>query len=365
MALAIDATSSGSAAAVSSITISHTCTGSNLLLYASCNVTRSANTDTITATYNGVSMTAVVSHDHSLADVLSVRIFRLIAPATGANNIVVSTTGAMNVTAGGISFSGGHQTTPEGTAVSADGVASPATVNASSATGEFVIDSVLWNGNAAQTVGAGQTAFLDASDGAGTPRRGGASSEAGAATVTMSWTSTNTVWNIGAIPVKPAASGTQTDLSFSLTETSSSITLKSGQFNPTVTEIGIVGKTASFAKSLAVTETSSTADMLQTQKTFSMTETSTVTFSSLKAFGQFFLIAATSVVSMLKSAVFNPSVTSIGSVGKTQSVAKNAAVSESSTISVVVTFISGNVTAAAKFLLAGLIRGVAKIGRGN
>lgn len=87
MAIAFDASSTGEQVpGTSPITFSHTCTGSNLVLLV--------GVETITTcsgvTYNGVAMTQLVTTN--VGGVVNY-LFGLVAPATGANNVVVSFTG--------------------------------------------------------------------------------------------------------------------------------------------------------------------------------------------------------------------------------------------------------------------------------
>lgn len=69
-----------------SVTFSHTCTGSNLglLVFVAC---RTGSADLAGATYNGVSMTKEVDVESN--NVCGVQAFSLIAPATGANDVVL------------------------------------------------------------------------------------------------------------------------------------------------------------------------------------------------------------------------------------------------------------------------------------
>lgn len=93
-----------------------------------------------------------------------------------------------------------HQTTPVSASAAADGdSAGPATVNVSSASGQLVVDSV-FVGNASITVGASQSvedATQELDNWGGTDFSSGGSAEAGAGTVTMSWTLGGSApWNI-------------------------------------------------------------------------------------------------------------------------------------------------------------------------
>ena len=110
MAVAFDAVSSQQNAAATSQTISHTCTGANLVLYV---ITGGWDQTgrSITVTYAGTAMTEIAVSDASTGNDKT-WLFRLVAPATGANNIVVTITGGvMHIRTGGISLTGAHQTT--------------------------------------------------------------------------------------------------------------------------------------------------------------------------------------------------------------------------------------------------------------
>jgi hypothetical protein len=93
---------------VTSKTFAHTCTGANLVLLV-CVATESG--DTVTGvTYNGVAMTQLVKKERSPGDGQWVYWYRLVAPATGANNVVVSFSGATNTVGGAVSYTGAKQT---------------------------------------------------------------------------------------------------------------------------------------------------------------------------------------------------------------------------------------------------------------
>lgn len=100
-----DATSSASSASASSLTWSHTCSGSDRILI----VTVGMNADTTcTCTYNGVSMTEIGNAQRSAGGVKTF-LFYLIAPATGTNNIVATLGTATGVAGGAVSYTGTRQ----------------------------------------------------------------------------------------------------------------------------------------------------------------------------------------------------------------------------------------------------------------
>lgn len=202
MAIVFDAPSSAQNSSASSLTFSHTCTGSDRLLFVGASAGHASGTSTVT--YNAVSMTAE-SWDINTGGDQNNSGHYLVAPATTANNIVISFGGTAASIGGGISFTGVDQSTPVGTANTAIGADGTATVDITSATNEVVVDNVNWENNGAGdiTVGADQTSRFDESIAETLGAAG--STEAGAATVTMSWTATADDWLIGGLPLKPAA----------------------------------------------------------------------------------------------------------------------------------------------------------------
>lgn len=107
-----DAASNSNGGNVASITWSHTCTGVNLVLYVG--VHEAYGVDNVSGvTYNGVAMTRV--KDSFVAT--GCYVYRLIAPATGAHDIVVTFSSTLDrgKAVGAVSVTGANQTTPEHT----------------------------------------------------------------------------------------------------------------------------------------------------------------------------------------------------------------------------------------------------------
>jgi large repetitive protein len=200
MAIAFDAATSAQATSASSIGLSHTASGSDRAVFAGVCSEAVSPDATSTVTYGGTSMTEqwdrVVAFAHSSGHTL-------VAPATGAQTVTATLAGSDDMlTLGVISLTGVDQSTPVGTAASADGDSATASVTVTSATGELVVDNVCAY-RATITVGAGQTQRWQQN--VSSVWSGGGSTEAGAASVAMTWTFTAEVWAIGAIPFKPAA----------------------------------------------------------------------------------------------------------------------------------------------------------------
>lgn len=125
MAIAFDNATSGTFGAnVASKTLSHTVnSNSNGILFVGVAMSGAVTTDIVTGiTYNGVSMTKVadgLGHTGNLGDVT---VYYLLAPASGANNVIVSFSpnngGAVQV----ISYTGAKQSgQPDSSAVRSNG----------------------------------------------------------------------------------------------------------------------------------------------------------------------------------------------------------------------------------------------------
>ena len=115
MAIAFDAKTAPSTTAGTPHTFSHTCTGTDRVLYVFGHDTNTAGPTIVTGvTYAGVAMTKVVELDANASfNDRAITMWRLVAPATGANNVVVSAAGANNLRFASSSYTGVDQTTPE------------------------------------------------------------------------------------------------------------------------------------------------------------------------------------------------------------------------------------------------------------
>lgn len=204
MAVVPDNTSTSTAitSLQTSKTWAHTCAGSDRVLRVRLAGYCDSGQQPTAVTYNGVALTKIADSGRSAGGDY-VQIWRLIAPATGANNIV-ATFPASNVGGGAAtSYTGADQTTPDGTPVTATGTSNSPSVTVSTASGEYIDDGVAADSGSAPTVGANQTAVLAVSAN-GESR--GASYQAGADGGVMSWgLSTSTTWAMAAAPVKPVA----------------------------------------------------------------------------------------------------------------------------------------------------------------
>lgn len=182
-------------------------TGSDRLMLAGIAKNTAATIDAFT--YNANALTAISGAD--IGSSPSSALYYYIAPATGPHDLVSDLAGAGGRhSIAGVPMDGVDQTTPAENGTAATGTSSPATVDVTSATGNLVVDLLMWNHS-----GAGGTTTKDASqdividrenyDGA---RSWGMSSEAGDTTVTMSWTGTQvsgSTWVLSAASIKAAA----------------------------------------------------------------------------------------------------------------------------------------------------------------
>jgi len=207
MALAVDSVSTASGSGTGPFSFSHTCSGSDRLLFVA--VSHYHVNNTVSGiTYNSVAMTAVPSGAANNGQFF-VTLYYLIAPASGSNTVSVSVSGGVyDIGIAAISFTGEHQTTPIGTAVTATGSSTTPSATASSATDEIVLDALTIVNSGTLSVGAGQTSRWNAATGNAFIKMAG-STEAGASSTTMSWSnSASQDWAIVTVPVKPLSTST-------------------------------------------------------------------------------------------------------------------------------------------------------------
>lgn len=148
-------------------------------------------TTTLTVTHNGTSMNSVGVATNAAGFGSSVtgkaQIYELIAPATGAQTVQATWSAGGNFGGGtSVSYTGADQTTPSTGVQTSTGTGTGPSVAVTSQTNDMVSDCLCSDGTAGtKTVGAGQTSRANAS---GSGYGGCVSDEAGASSVTMSWT---------------------------------------------------------------------------------------------------------------------------------------------------------------------------------
>jgi len=188
--------SSGTADDVTSLTISHTCTGTNRFL-----IVGITHRTTITGvTYNTVALTQLGST--LTADGKSLDIWSLIAPANGsAHNVVISSSAGIFGHAVALCFTGVHQTTALGAqSAGADGFTSSATATVTGVANGMVVDFVMIEANAPTPDGS-QTQRFNATY----YQYLAASTKVGTGSVAMSWTFTADYNELVAVPILPVA----------------------------------------------------------------------------------------------------------------------------------------------------------------
>lgn len=208
--ITFDAASSGLAISATSVTFSHTVgAGSNVVLYVGCFST--TLTPTLTATYNGVSMgTAKWSSTETTVSSRSTG-FLLVAPASGAHNVVVSASGTLDyLYCVSQSWSGVDQATPNRTPAtfSEDGGNTTVSLSVSNAVSGDVIVDMLAAYSGGVTANAAQTSRGENDAIGGGDFCAGSSSKAATGATTMDWTVTaDGFWTMGAMALIPSSGG--------------------------------------------------------------------------------------------------------------------------------------------------------------
>jgi hypothetical protein len=204
MAIAFDTSSTSTMTSESVETFSHTCTGSNLVLFVHCGGGGN-DASVASVTYNTVSLTQGKRETGSAGGFWA-EVWYLIAPATGAHNVVVTLNTADDVEVAASSYTGVAQTSTFGTWASVGNTAgTDHTLDVSSAVGETVVDFAFLSDETTDlTAGAGQTERYDY---AGT-QRVWSSTEPGATTVTMSWSDGAFRYDQVAVSMRAAAPDT-------------------------------------------------------------------------------------------------------------------------------------------------------------
>src|SRR3990167_9665452 len=110
MAIAFDAaTNGGNVVPGTSLTYSHTCTGSDLLLFVEVRENVAAPTHITGITYNSVALASIATNANGDASEL-ISLWYLAGPATGAHDVVVTAGSSTTFTSAAISYTGCAQT---------------------------------------------------------------------------------------------------------------------------------------------------------------------------------------------------------------------------------------------------------------
>lgn len=216
MALLEDTVSNAEANNVSSVSWSHTCTGSERALFVHGGGWDASGFDISAVTYNAVALTQVGQSALSSGNDRC-EIWRLIAPATGANTIAVTFASAGHFgVIGGYSVTGCDQTTPEGTFASATGSSTTPSVTVSSASDEIVIDALAHDGTnhttTTMTADSGRTeSFNTEVAGPSGEIAAGSRDVSPAGSEAMDWTLDGSAspWAMAGVSIKPASGAPQ------------------------------------------------------------------------------------------------------------------------------------------------------------
>lgn len=149
-------------------------------------------------TWNGVAMTLV----DQLKPDMAASLWYIVNPPTASSTVTITFDGLWQGYGIVASYQDVDQVTPIGTAAKTSGTGSTASLSVTSATGELVVDALGYY-SLVPTVGSGQTQVGNGSN-AGGDRWGAHSYESGAASVTMDWTGSGSVWSIVGVSLKPA-----------------------------------------------------------------------------------------------------------------------------------------------------------------
>src|SRR5438067_2621795 len=189
MAVAFDAVQSTSGLTVSSLTWSHTCTGSNLVLIVDV-ITGNAATSASSVKYNNVSMTSIGKQlTDNQAGGGFVEKYYLINPSTGANNVVVTFSVAQDALIGGsMSFTGASQNSSDYTTVAAFGSSTTSSVVVTAPASTSMVTAATCCGSPVNSSANTQRWLISASSSYGAGCGAGSTAAGTGSNVTMSFT---------------------------------------------------------------------------------------------------------------------------------------------------------------------------------
>lgn len=156
--IAFDSSGGGLTTTLGNLTFSHTCSGTDRILFVGCWGGQSGKTAGITGvTYNGVAMTEILSTVPTGPTVLIQKLFYLVNPSTGTNNVVVTRTGTGIYTWGhSVSYTGASQTgVPDASSVTTNTGTSITGTVTTVADNSWLVGFVTDEGSATLTAGAG------------------------------------------------------------------------------------------------------------------------------------------------------------------------------------------------------------------
>ena len=206
MAIARDTFTNGAFTSGTSHTFSHTCSGTDRFLFV--HAFKNSTSDTITsASYGGVAMTLLHKFSPGVSRYLYV--FYLTNPASGANNVVISSSSSTAIGGNAASYTGVSQTGQPEVSTTAVGTGSPNTTTLTTTTDNSWTVLFTLGNNADPTASTGSTFFGQNSiyGDADVFDSNGAISPAGS--TSMSLTTNNPAFPLGRImaAIAPAGGG--------------------------------------------------------------------------------------------------------------------------------------------------------------
>lgn len=208
-AVAFDASATGGPTTATSITFSHTVSGANREIEVQ---SYTLNDTTTGVTYNSASLTFIDNTTFPGGGRLGARRYALAAPSTGANNVVISTSGSVQIIGHSASYTGVKQTgQPEATG-SNNSTSGTATCAATVATSQAWLTMAEPNG--AGTCTAGASTNVRQTNANGTCFADGGPFGTGSQTLTVTHASSQWATLCGAYAPVAAASAVPIDLLF-------------------------------------------------------------------------------------------------------------------------------------------------------
>lgn len=202
MAVAFDAATNGGTTTGTSLTFSHT-NGSGAERMLLVGFKADTALDLITGvTYNGVAMTLVDKQEP--AGDRWTYLYYLVAPATGANNVVISASASTFIGAAAASYTGVAQVAPEASGkMRSTGATNGASLSVTTITDNAWLAATIANGTGAFTADGNTTSRVNSASGYGMADRGPVTP---AGSTTVGTTAPVAFWQIvGAVLAPPAA----------------------------------------------------------------------------------------------------------------------------------------------------------------
>jgi hypothetical protein len=258
MAIAVDAvTATASTASILTKTFAHTCSGSDrlLLVVAGCTT---ATADISGVTYNGVAMTQVGVDQTDSGGGGRMTVWALIAPATGANNVVITATATATIGYGAISFTGAYQTSnPDSNTQGAETATTSYSVTATAPTTNEAAVLFGYAMSGASLTGGTNTTIASQPEVTyhGTFIARTTNPQAASGSLTLNVTSANQTFKGLIVTIAPAATGKTISVSdtFTLSESNSNLRARLITISDTITLSNVV--TAAKATLLSVSDT--------------------------------------------------------------------------------------------------------------